>query len=66
MHDRNGNALKKGDKVLIEAEITQLSPGEDYCNVTLVTTNGRRPDGSKETISGINTGVLLLHSREDV
>lgn len=63
MHDRNGTPLKKGDIVLIEAEITDLHPNEDYCNVSLKTLDGRRPDGAKEHISAINTGVMTLHSR---
>lgn len=61
MHDRNGTPLKKGDVVLIPAVITDLSPGADYCNVSLKTVHGRRPDEAKETISAINTGVLVLH-----
>lgn len=59
MHDANGTRLKKGDTVLIPAVITDLSPGEEYCNVTLKTTLGRRPDKNQETISAINTGVLI-------
>lgn len=64
MHDRNGTPLKVGDVVLIEATVDSLSPGEDYCNVSLRTTNGRRPDGNKEYISAINTGVLVLIKRD--
>jgi hypothetical protein len=63
MHDRNGTQLKKGDVVLIEAVVTELYTGEDYCNVSLKTVDGRRPDGLKETVSAINTGVLVLHER---
>lgn len=59
MHDANGRPLAKGDRVLIPATITQLSPGEDYCNVSVESELGRRPDGAKERISAINTGVLL-------
>lgn len=59
MHDANGTELKKGDTVLITAVITDLSPYEDYCNVSLKTTLGRRPDGTRETIGGINTAVLV-------
>ncbi len=59
MHDANGTPLKKGDSVLIPAEIVDLSPGEEFCNVSLETAYGRRPDGNKERISGINTGVLI-------
>jgi len=60
MHDRTGNSLKKGDKVTILATITQLSMTEDYCNVSLETVYGRKPDGQKETVSAINTAVLDL------
>jgi len=67
MHDVNGHPLKVGDKVLIPAEITELQSGaEDYCNVSVETTLGRRPDGSKERISAINTGVLVKVSGGDV
>ena len=62
MHDRNGVQLKKGDKVLIEAVITDLGATEDYCNVSLETVSGRRPDGAKEKICSINTGVLIASS----
>ena len=58
MHDRNGKPLAKGDKVIIEAVITDLSATEDYCNVSLESVHGRRPDGMKETFNAINTGVL--------
>lgn len=66
MHDVNGHPLKKGDKVLIPAVITDLSPGEDYCNVSVETTIGRRPDGSKERISAINTDVMVKVASEEV
>lgn len=56
-HDRNGTPLAKGDKVFIEAVITELQTGEEYCNVTLQTVSARKPDGQKETISA-NTAVL--------
>ncbi len=58
MHDRNGKTLAVGDKVLFEGTITDLSPGEDYCNVSVESDFGRRPDGAKEKITAINTGVL--------
>jgi hypothetical protein len=63
MHDRNGTELKKGDVVLIPAVITELYAGEEFCNVQLKTVDGRRPDGMKELIGAINTGVLILHTR---
>lgn len=58
MHDRTGKPLKKGDKVTILATITDLFPNEDYCNINLETVYGRRPDGAKEHLSGINTAVM--------
>ncbi|MEP7314265.1 MAG: hypothetical protein ABI859_16900 [Pseudomonadota bacterium] len=63
MHDRNGTPLQKGDKVLIEAVVTDLGGGEDYCNVGVETVAGRRPDGLKERFSAINTGVVTLLER---
>lgn len=63
MHDRNGTLLKKGDIVLVPAIITELHATETFCNVSLKTVHGRRPDGAPESISAINTGVLVLHAR---
>lgn len=63
MHDRNGVELKNGDIVFIPAVINSLTPGEDYCNVSLVSVLGRRPDGMKEQIYAINTGVVVLYER---
>lgn len=57
MHDRNGNPLKVGDKVTIEAVITNLCPTPDYCNVTVETVHPRKPDGHKECIT-LNTAVM--------
>jgi hypothetical protein len=59
MHDRNGTPLKVGDEVIIHAKVLETMATEDYCNVTLESTHGRRPDGLKECICGINTGVLV-------
>jgi hypothetical protein len=63
MHDRNGTELRVGDVVMIEARVTELYAGDDYCNVTLQSVHGRRPDGQKELISSVNTGVLVLIDR---
>jgi hypothetical protein len=59
MHDAKGRPLNVGDIVLIPATITVLHPTEEYCNVTATSMLGRRPDGAKETIHAINTGVML-------
>lgn len=63
MHDKNGTPLKLGDVVTLQAVITELSATEDYCNVAIVSVEGRRPDGQKERVSAINTAVLVLHDR---
>lgn len=59
MHDAMGRPLKKGDIVLIPARITSTSATEDYCNVSVETALGRRPDGLKEHFNAFNTGVVL-------
>lgn len=66
MHDKNGHPLNVGDTVVILAKITQISATPDFCNVSLETTYGRRPDGAKERISSINTGVMVfVENNED-
>ena len=65
MHDFNGTPLKVGDLVIVPAVITQLSTTADYCNVSLTTVLGRRPDDQKETVNAINTGVLVKVSSLD-
>lgn len=59
MHDHNGNELKVGDVVNIPCVVTHLNEGnEDFCNVTLETVHGRKPDGEKSSFSAINTHQL--------
>ncbi len=65
MHDAKGRELKVGDTVLIPAKITQLSPSENYCNVSAASVLGRRPDGAKENFGAINTGVMLRANAGD-
>lgn len=62
MHDRNGTPLKVGDVVTLELVITKASPGDDYCNVTALSTAGRKPDGARECFTG-NAAVLVLQRR---
>ena len=64
MHDVNGTPLKIGDTVNMTCKITSLSEGsEEFCNVSVETVHGRRPDGQKERFSAINTGQLVLVER---
>lgn len=48
MHDSRGAQLKVGDRVMIEAEITELQPTADanYCNVYV---NAITPDQTNPT-----------------
>lgn len=59
-HDKDNKQLKVGDEVIIRCRVKSLTEGEEYCNVTLETIEGRRPDGQKETWHAINTGVTEL------
>jgi hypothetical protein len=66
MHDHFGKPLKEGDRVNIPCVITSLAAEEDFCNVSLESIHGRRPDELKEHVSAINTGVLELITVADV
>jgi hypothetical protein len=57
-HDVRGNVLKVGDTVVLVLKVTDLASSEDFCNAVLESVHGRRPDGEKETLCSINTGVL--------
>jgi|GEM_PF-6984545 len=60
MHDANGTLLKIGDRVLIPGIVTHLVEGAaDFCNVSVQTSLGRRPDGEKNLFSSINTGQIV-------
>lgn len=59
MHDHKGRELKVGDRVLIPCVITSRSATDEYCNVTVETIYGRRPDGAKEHFCAFNTAVVL-------
>lgn len=59
MHDLNGTALKIGDRVTIEYEITHVSTGPDYCNISAQSVHARKPDGQLEHFAG-NSAVAVL------
>jgi len=65
MHDAKNRPLKVGDRILIPARITELSATEDFCNVAVKSALGRRPDGRAETVSAINTAVILRANHGD-
>lgn len=66
MHDALNRPLTVGDRVLVPATITDISCTEDYCNVHIETTLGRRPDSKKENWSAVNTGVMLRANAADI
>ncbi len=35
MHDKNGNPIKKGDKVIVEAVVLETYATDTFCNVQL-------------------------------
>lgn len=58
-HDKNGQLLEVGDIVSIECVVKELNTGEDFCNARFETTAGRRPDGSKQVFSAVNTAICV-------
>lgn len=45
MHDKNGKSIKKGDRVSIEALITETFATDEYCNVQLQVGEKDQPHG---------------------
>jgi hypothetical protein len=52
MHDAKGRPLTKGDTVLVPFRVRDTNAAPDYCNVTLESLRGRKPDGAKEVLCG--------------
>jgi hypothetical protein len=50
-HDRNGALLSVGDLVTVEARVTAIQAGEDYCNLTVETVEPMHPGTSKSSIT---------------
>ena len=65
MHDGMGRELKVGDIIVIPAVVKSVSTGPDYCNVSVETIGGRRPDGQKNHYGDINTGQLYRANEGD-
>lgn len=49
-HCAKGRELKKGDRVLVECEVTDVQAGVEYCNVTLKTVRPMPPYTDGTTI----------------
>jgi len=58
-HDRNGNLLKPGDKVLIPATVTDVFLGEEHCNVNLDLLP-MPPYAEPHRLSNVNTRQVVL------
>jgi hypothetical protein len=50
-HDLNGTLLAVGDTVMVPCIITAIQPGEDYCNLSLETTEVMFPGTHKTSIT---------------
>lgn len=59
MHDKNGNPIKKGDRVTIEAEIIETYATDTYCNVQLRVTE-------KDQVHGPNNvqSIVTVNSKQ--
>jgi hypothetical protein len=64
MHDVNGAALKVGDRVLVECEVTMVSADQDYCNVTVQTVHGMPGNGLKTSMT-VNTRQVGVSFKKD-
>jgi hypothetical protein len=62
-HDRNGQALKVGDRVTVKGTVTSVSPGPDYCNITVETDEVMFPGTSRTSIS-LNARQVEFQHRE--
>jgi hypothetical protein len=56
-HDRKNQPLAVGDEVIVRAKVASIQPDEGYCNATIETIEGRKPDGAKEMLC-LNAAVL--------
>lgn len=59
MHDRNGNPVKVGDRVLVQGEITSAGATDEYCNVTIKITEKDQEHGPFNV-----TGTLVVNARQ--
>jgi hypothetical protein len=55
-HDKNGNILQPGDRVIVRAVVNRVDAGDEYCNVTLETEEPMYP--------GDHRSALTLNTRQ--
>lgn len=58
-HDKHGKLIEVGDEVVLRGKVTQVSAGEEYCNVTIETAP-MFPHTELGIMSAINTRQLEL------
>jgi len=59
MHDARGKVLRRGDVVMVPCVVVETQETDEFCNLSLKTQIGRRPDGTKEMFYAINSGVVI-------
>lgn len=64
-HCMRGNLLKEGDLVLVPAIVVSVSPGDDYCNVTVKTAHTMPPYPDSPTSVTLNTKQVALAGVEE-
>jgi len=68
-HDYFGQVLEVGQKVLVPCRIKEIHPGENFCNLTLETTQPMFPSDSKTVINAnalqVFSGIFLepIHTK---
>jgi len=63
-HDKNGQVIEVGDEVMVPAVVKQVMTGEDYCNVTLETTEPMYPGEHKSGMT-LNARQVVKVSKHD-
>lgn len=63
-HDRDGKLLGVGDSVLIPARIVSITDTEEYCNVSLETSQPMFPGDSRSSITLNAKQVVLFFTRD--
>lgn len=58
-HDRDGKLLEVGDFVYIPCVVTQINPGEDYCNINVETVEKMPPENKYTNNYSLNTKQVI-------
>ncbi len=61
-HDRDGNLLQVGDDVLVPCRIKEIHQAEEYCNVTLITSQPMYPSENLSTLN-VNAKQVILRTK---